>query len=200
MLYRNGSSRHSIKASGGSSSQGDCGTISRGTDPSSILIPLLLLLLLLHSCCRLTKAVAVGAAVNTSGTTAVADGAIGTADTVLTSGAARSTTGTTAVAVGAAVNTSGTTAVADGAIGTAAGTAEATCTVSTAGTAVTAGAVSTGGTAVAIVSLLVAASTTTVASTSSSFVDARMIEHLMHTLDFMLQPLRRTPLSDCLIQ
>ena len=70
----------------------------------------------------------------------------------------------------------------------------------------TADAVSTGGTAVATVSLLVVAaaivvaSTTAVASTSSSCVDARMIEHLMHTLDFMLQPLRRTPLSDGLIQ
>ena len=103
-----------------------------------------------------------------------------------------------------AVSTSATTAVAASAVGTA-GTVEAVDTVSTAGTAVTVGVVSTGGTAVAIVSLLVAAivvaSTTAVASIQSSFYDARItIEHLMHTLDFILQPLRRTPLSDCLIQ
>ncbi len=112
-------------------------------------------------------------------------------------------TATTAVAAGV-VSTSATTAVAASVVGTA-GTVEAVDTVSTAGTAVTVGVVSTGGTAVAIVSLLVAAivvaSTTAVASIQSSFYDARItIEHLMHTLDFILQPLRRTPLSDCLIQ
>ena len=34
---------------------------------------------------------------------------------------------------------------------------------------------------------------------STTTFDVRMIKHLMQTLDFILQPFRRTPLSECLI-
>ena len=120
---------------------------------------------------------AASAVSSTAGTTAVATGTIvGTADTTVASGAV----GTAGTAVAAdEVGPACTTAVAAGAVGTA-------CPVVAAG-------------AVGTVADDEVSSSSAPSTASISTFDVRMINHLMQTLDFMLQPIRRTPLSEYLM-
>ena len=75
-----------------------------------------------------------------------------------------------------------------------AGTVATTAVVASAGVNELAGTVSAGGADDDEVSSSLAPSTA-----STSTFDVRMIKHLMQTLDFILQPFRRTPLSECLM-
>ena len=81
-----------------------------------------------------------------------------------------------------------------GTVATTAVVASAEGEVVTAGVNELAGTVSAGGADDDEVSSSLAPSTA-----STSTFDVRMIKHLMQTLDFILQPFRRTPLSECLI-
>ena len=109
------------------------------------------------------------------------------------------TTGSKAAAVMAAAGTKASTAMAAGVMVTAGSVASAAinndfgAVVAAAGTTLLA--------AAAIVeeeATATAAAADIITSASASF-DARMTEHPLQTLDFMLQPFRRTPLSECLI-
>jgi hypothetical protein len=75
----------------------------------------------------------------------------------------------------------------------AAGVVVTACVNALAGTVAAAGAVT-----IVVADDEVSSSSAPSTASISSF-DVRMIKHLMHTLDFMLQPFRRTPLSEGLM-
>ena len=137
---------------------------------------------------------AASAVSSTAGTTAVATGTIvGTADTAVASGAV----GTAGTAVAAdEFGPACTTAVAAGAVGTACPVVAAGAgVVVTTGVNALAGTVAAGGAVTIKVADDEVSSSSAPSTALISTFDVRM-KHLMQTLDFMLQPIKRTPLSE----